>query len=53
MTEALLGRLQRTELTMLTELARQDQDNPNFVVLDWAVEPLSTEGFGGNGMEHS
>ena len=47
MAEELLEKLKGTDVALLTKLVRQDQHSPDFVVLDWAVEPFSKKGFGG------
>src|SRR5689334_14179491 len=47
MTEELLEKLKSTDVILLTKLVRLDQHSPEFIVLDWVVEPLSNKGFGG------
>jgi hypothetical protein len=47
MTPDWLAKLQSIDLAMLTELVSQDQRSPDFVILNWAVEPLGKKGFGG------
>jgi hypothetical protein len=47
MAEELLEKLKGTDVALLTALVRQDQHSPDFIVLDWAVEPFSKKGFGG------
>src|SRR5690349_8221817 len=46
MAEELLEKLNNIDLAMLTELVSQDQRSPDFVILNWAVEPLGKKGFG-------
>jgi len=43
MTSDLLEQLKRMDQTVLIEVVRKDQRNPNLVILDWTVEPLSHE----------
>lgn len=42
--EAVLTRLQRISLDMLTDVVRQDQRRSSLIITDWAVQPLSDKG---------
>jgi len=44
MMEAMLDRLQRINLDVLTDVVRQDQWSSSLVITDWAVQPLSDKG---------
>jgi hypothetical protein len=41
MTDDLLEQLKGIDQAVLTEVVRKDQQDPDLVVLDWAVEPLN------------
>jgi len=43
MTDALLDQLKGMDRAVLTEIVRKDQHDPDLVILDWTVEPLSHE----------
>ena len=43
MTDDLLGQLKGIDQTVLTDVVRKDQHDPNLVVLDWMVERLGHE----------
>jgi len=43
MTDDLLEQLKRIDQALLTKVVRKDQNNPDLVLLDWTVEPLSHE----------
>jgi len=43
MTDDLLEQLKRIDQALLTKIVRKDQNNPDLVLLDWTVEPLSHE----------
>jgi len=43
MTSDLLEQLKRMDQAVLMEVVRKDQHNPDLVILDWTVEPLSHE----------
>jgi hypothetical protein len=42
--EAMLDRLQRIRLDVLTDVVRQDQQRSSLIITDWAVQPLSDKG---------
>jgi hypothetical protein len=44
MIEAMLDRLQRISLDVLTDVVRQDQRRSSLIITDWAVQPLSDKG---------
>lgn len=44
MMEAMLDRLQRIDLDLLTDVVRQDQQESSLVITDWAAQPLSDKG---------
>ena len=44
MMEAILDRLQRISLDVLTDVVRQDQRRSSLIITDWAVQPLSDKG---------
>jgi len=44
MMEAMLDRLQRISLDVLTGVVRQDQRRSSLIITDWAVQPLSDKG---------
>src|SRR5687767_14077372 len=43
MTDDLLEQLKGIDQTVLTDVARKDQQDPDLVILDWIVEPLGHE----------
>jgi hypothetical protein len=43
MTSDLLEQLKGMDQAVLIEVVRKDQHNPDLVILDWTVEPLSYE----------
>lgn len=44
MLQELAEQLHTLNPTLLTNIVRQQQDNPTFVLLDWSVAPLSDQG---------
>jgi hypothetical protein len=44
MMEAMLDRLQRIRLDVLTDVVRLDQRRSSLIITDWAVQPLSDKG---------
>ena len=44
MDESLLGKLQTIDPAILTDIVRQDQNNPAFEITEWNVKPLSDKG---------
>src|ERR1700752_3199399 len=46
MPKDLLEKLQATDLKLLTEIVRQDQNDPSFEISSWDVKRLSNKGIG-------
>jgi Phosphotransferase enzyme family len=46
MAEDLLVRLRAIDLSVLTEVVRQDQRHPSFEITEWSIRRLSDKGFG-------
>ena len=43
MSQDLLEQLKAIDQSFLTEVVRKDQQNPDLIILDWTVEPISHE----------